>query len=230
MTFDSIDKRLLIWAVLGLSAAVAMTVQAAKFNWGDIDGAFTSALSLGASWRLEDPNNDLIAPGNLEGEGRASSSTTDVGNLNFEQGELYSLIFKGVHDLELNHRDFDVFIRVKYCYDEELENGLRPHGSAANDYVPRETLQDSDFNDLAQSSGWELLDLYGYVTDLSWGYRVRASLDYSDAFTGINLTPIIAWSHDVQGYSPPPNFNEDSKALRVGVTANYLNIYRADLS
>jgi hypothetical protein len=40
----------------------------------------------------------------------------------------------------------------------------------------------------------------GYVTDSSWGYRIRGSLTYNDAFAGINLTPKLAWSHDVSGY------------------------------
>ena len=70
----------------------------------------------------------------------------------------------------------------------------------------------------------------GYVDDFSWGYRVRGSLDYSDVFAGINLKPNMAWSHDVDGNSPPPNFIEDRMALSLGVSADYLNIYKADLS
>jgi hypothetical protein len=70
----------------------------------------------------------------------------------------------------------------------------------------------------------------GFTDDFSWGYRLRAGLDYSDVFAGINLTPTLAWSHDVSGNSPPPNFVEDRMALSLGVRADYLNIYRAELS
>jgi len=70
----------------------------------------------------------------------------------------------------------------------------------------------------------------GFTTDFSWGYRVRAAANYNDVFAGVNLTPNIAWSHDVSGYSPPPNFIEDRMALSVGVTADYLNVYQADIS
>ena len=70
----------------------------------------------------------------------------------------------------------------------------------------------------------------GFTDDFSWGYRVRAGLDYSDVFAGINLTPNMAWSHDVKGNSPPPNFIEDRMAFSLGVRADYMNIYRADLS
>jgi hypothetical protein len=70
----------------------------------------------------------------------------------------------------------------------------------------------------------------GFTDDFSWGYRVRGSLDYSDAFWGVNLKPNFAWAHDVDGNSPPPNFIEDRMALSLGVTADYLNTYKADLS
>ncbi|MEZ2745452.1 DUF1302 domain-containing protein [Halopseudomonas bauzanensis] len=68
----------------------------------------------------------------------------------------------------------------------------------------------------------------GFFTDFSWGYRLRASLDYSNVIAGINLSPNIAWSHDVEGYSP--NFVENAKSISVGVNADYANKYNASLS
>ncbi|MDX1368732.1 DUF1302 family protein, partial [Pseudomonas sp.] len=43
-----------------------------------------------------------------------------------------------------------------------------------------------------------------------------------------NLTPSVAWSHDVDGYGP--NFNEGSKAISLGLSADYQNTYNASLS
>jgi hypothetical protein len=68
----------------------------------------------------------------------------------------------------------------------------------------------------------------GFFTSNSWGYRLRASADYANVFAGINLTPSVAWSHDVDGYGP--NFNEGSKAISVGLNADYQNTYNASLS
>ncbi|MBU3057164.1 DUF1302 domain-containing protein [Pseudomonas indica] len=68
----------------------------------------------------------------------------------------------------------------------------------------------------------------GFYTSSSWGYRLRASLDYSNVIAGINLSPNLAWSHDVDGYGP--NFNEGSKAISVGLNADYQNTYTASLS
>ena len=56
-----------------------------------------------------------------------------------------------------------------------------------------------------------------------------APVEYDDAFMGVNLTPIFAFAHDVSG-NGEPIFIEDRMALSVGVQANYLNTYRADLS
>ncbi|PRB81276.1 DUF1302 domain-containing protein [Pseudomonas sp. MYb185] len=68
----------------------------------------------------------------------------------------------------------------------------------------------------------------GFFTDWSWGYRMRASLDYSNVFAGINLSPNVAFSHDVEGYSP--NFNENAKSVSLGLNADYANKYNASIS
>ncbi|PCM45224.1 DUF1302 domain-containing protein [Marinobacter sp. ANT_B65] len=65
----------------------------------------------------------------------------------------------------------------------------------------------------------------GFTTDFSWGYRSRLVWSYPNAFAGINLSPQLAWSHDVEGYSPQPGgaFNEGSKALGLSLEAVYQN-------
>jgi hypothetical protein len=68
----------------------------------------------------------------------------------------------------------------------------------------------------------------GFFTTSSWGYRLRASAEYSNVFAGVNLTPNIAWSHDVDGYGP--NFSEGNKSVSVGLNADYKNTYNASLS
>ncbi len=72
----------------------------------------------------------------------------------------------------------------------------------------------------------------GYVTSFSWGYRTRASLLYNDVFAGVNLTPQLAFSHDVKGHAPGPgaNFIEGRKSIGVSVKAEYLNAYTANLA
>ncbi|MCY1292675.1 hypothetical protein D9M69_430210 [compost metagenome] len=72
----------------------------------------------------------------------------------------------------------------------------------------------------------------GFTTSDSWGYRARAIWDYPDVFAGVNLKPNVAWSHDVDGFSPGPgaNFEEGRRAVSLGLDAEYQNTYTASLS
>ncbi|MCP5163004.1 MAG: DUF1302 domain-containing protein [Hahellaceae bacterium] len=73
--------------------------------------------------------------------------------------------------------------------------------------------------------------LEGFTTSMSWGYRMRTSLDYNDVFAGINLTPTLAFGHDVNGYAPEPagNFQKGRKTVGLSLTGVYLNQYTASI-
>ena len=146
------------------SCALSFPAAAVEFQWGEVEGSFNSNISLGANWRMEDMEPRLVTPGNAPGFGTASTGTADDGDLNYEDGDVYSLILKGVHDLELRKGDFGLFLRGKYWYDDELSDGDRPIGNSANLYTPNESLADGDFDDFAQASGIELLDAFVYGT------------------------------------------------------------------
>ncbi|MFK5927466.1 MAG: DUF1302 domain-containing protein, partial [Desulfuromusa sp.] len=66
----------------------------------------------------------------------------------------------------------------------------------------------------------------------SWGYRLVAKLDFNNAIGAVTLSPRIAWAHDVNGTTPGPggNFIDGRKAVTLGLGANYLNQWTADLS
>jgi len=70
----------------------------------------------------------------------------------------------------------------------------------------------------------------GFVTSSSWGYRIRAAANYPNVFAGVELTPSIAWSHDVSGTSPTPTFLDGRKAVSLALGANYLTRYRASVA
>src|SRR5690606_40139194 len=53
----------------------------------------------------------------------------------------------------------------------------------------------------------------GYVTEWSGGIRLRAGLDYSNVFAGVNMTPNISLSYD-KGYGPEPGA-QDRKSTRL---------------
>ncbi|MDJ0710968.1 MAG: DUF1302 domain-containing protein [Woeseiaceae bacterium] len=191
------------------SCALSLPASAVEFQWGEIEGSFNSQISIGASWRMEAQDPRLVTPGNLPGIGTASTSTADDGDANFNDGDIYSLILKGVHDLELRKGDFGVFLRGKYWYDEELANGKRPIGTSANLYVPNQKLNDSGYDDLAQASGIELLDAFVYGTwylgeneaplDIRLGRQVASWGESTFIQNGINsINPI-----DVSAFRRP---------------------------
>ncbi|HLV48292.1 MAG TPA: DUF1302 family protein, partial [Aliidiomarina sp.] len=70
----------------------------------------------------------------------------------------------------------------------------------------------------------------GFVTTNSYGYRTRLQFEYANAFMGWNLTPAIAFGHDVSGYSPNTNFIEGRRNLSLIVGGNYLSKYSFDVS
>ncbi len=154
----------LVATLLALTTLITTTIpaHAAQFSLDAAKVSFSSQLSLGGSWRLEDPNKNYLSPTNYEG-GKASTSVNDDGNLNFKKGEMFSLIFKGRHDLGVDFGSYGVFTRVRYWYDYELEEGDRHHGNGLNGYVEDEPLDDSEFHDFAKSSGAEIMDAYIYA-------------------------------------------------------------------
>jgi hypothetical protein len=156
--------RLICGGLAMFASIVAVPAVAGEFELGGFEGSFNSQISLGASWRMSEIEPLLVTPGSAPGFGMASTGTADDGDLNFNDGDIYSLILKGVHDLELRKGDFGVFLRAKYWYDQELENGSRPHGNSANAYAPNTELATSGFDNFAQGSGIELLDAFIFNT------------------------------------------------------------------
>lgn len=197
-----------IWLLL-VTSALSIPAAAVEFQWGDIEGSFNSQISLGTSWRMSEQDPRLVTPGNAPGFGMASTGTGDDGNLNFGDGDAYSLILKGVHDLELRTGNFGLLLRGKYWYDQELADGKRLHGNSANQYVPGQPLADSGFDDFAKASGFALLDAFVYGTfyisdsqmplDLRLGRQVASWGESTFIQNGINaINPI-----DVSAFRRP---------------------------
>ena len=114
---------------------------------------------------------------------------------------------------------------------KEVRYGRDPIFGTAGDMCT--AVNASTSNGLASSSMLgKACDKDGFTTTDSWGYRARAIWEYPDVFAGVNLKPNVAWSHDVDGYSPGPggNFEEGRKAISLGLDAEYQNTYTASLS
>lgn len=134
---------------VGLASTLAGPAFGVTFNIGEIEGSFDSSLSLGASWSTAGRNKNLIGVNN---GGKGLSQTSDDGHLNFDKGETFSKIFKGIHDLELKYGDTGVFVRGKYWYDFKLKD----------EDLDFKNISDNNRKEGAKSSGGQILDAFIY--------------------------------------------------------------------
>lgn len=66
-----------------------------------------------------------------------------------------------------------------------------------------------------------------FATKFSWGYQLVARLDYNNAFGGVNVSPLVLFSHDVSGNTPLPmgNFIEGRKTFTAGADFSFQNAW-----
>ncbi|MGI2096898.1 DUF1302 domain-containing protein [Shewanella glacialipiscicola] len=71
-----------------------------------------------------------------------------------------------------------------------------------------------------------------FPTDFAWGYRLVAKADFNNVFAGVNMSPRMIFSHDVDGITPDPMFlfTEGRKSVALGVNFDYQNRWGADIS
>ncbi|RUO29663.1 DUF1302 domain-containing protein [Aliidiomarina soli] len=145
-----------------IAMALALPAQAVEFDLGRYNVRVDSTLSIGATMRTEDPDMRVIHPGNMAG-GEGQSGVADDGNLNFEKGDLTSLVFRGIHDVAVDGGNHGFFVRFNYWYDDILKNENVYHGHAATNYYPDARLNTNAFDDYSAGSGLNLLDAFFYT-------------------------------------------------------------------
>ena len=70
-----------------------------------------------------------------------------------------------------------------------------------------------------------------FADKFSWGYQLLARLDYPSLFAGVNMSPSIAYSHDVQGNTPLPlgNYVNGRKSLNFSAEFTFQNSWSLEL-
>lgn len=145
------DRRVLS----GVSAAAILapmlmvgSAQAVSFNRGELSGSFDTTLTMGALFRVQGRDQDLIGVAN---GGRAHSINGDNGNLNYDKG-LVSLAGRATHELKLNYGNLGAFVRGTYFYDvvnakKSSTNGARTNRFALNSDTVERIGRDFDLLD-----------------------------------------------------------------------------------
>ena len=147
-------KKMHAWSLAALPLAIGMasfsgSANAVNFNLGEVQGQFDSQLSIGASMSTQGADKRFISVNN---GGEAAARTSDDGRQNYEAGDVFSKIFRGVHDLELRYGDSGAFVRGKYWYDFETKDGDQRFYN----------IDDSGRDPLQKASGVALLDAFVY--------------------------------------------------------------------
>ncbi|MBJ6138484.1 DUF1302 domain-containing protein [Marinobacter litoralis] len=148
--------------VSGFSSATS----AFTFDAGEWDGALNTTVSLGASWRLQNPDPSLYSSANaaVVGEEPGTGGKSDGGNLNYDKGDRFSTVAKFLTELSLEKDYMGALIRVKGWYDQALEDKDVRFGNQANDYRKNEPLSDRGYDNLLKYSGIQLMDAFIYNT------------------------------------------------------------------
>ncbi len=217
--------------ILALAIPLVMAAQAQSFEFytGGIEGSFDSEISMGSSWRVEAQDESLLTQGNF-----------DDSNANFSEGNAFSQVFKGSHDLQFSYQNFGGFVRGKYWYDSALADNNVNHGHSPTATIGTEgdpsdplsvnnagesRLDDSEFNSLSKFSGAEILDafIYGEFTvldmplDVRLGKQVVSWGESTFILGGINaINPV-----DVNGFTRP---GAEIKEVLLPVNMAYTNL------
>ena len=212
-------------ALFALSMAPA---QAASWDLGDVSITFDSTFSYGGSVRMEDRNWDTISKANNPGlnwagygydlanadpmkrfnpvytsadiwkEYGSYSSNGDSGNLNYDRGDMFSSLFKGLHELSITKDNIGLFTRFMYFYDFALmdKDGAYTNPLSGNRVDP---CADEEARDLA-CRDIRLLDAYIYgnfsfndgmnPVTVKLGQQVLSWGESTLIQHGINITPI----------------------------------------
>lgn len=70
-----------------------------------------------------------------------------------------------------------------------------------------------------------------FADDFSWGYQLVGRLEYNNVFAGVNIAPLVVFSHDVDGNTPLPlgNFLHGRKSVTLGAEFTFQNAWAVDL-
>ena len=106
-----------IAAGIAWASAPAWAAEVYRDDERDLRLAVDTTLSFGASLRIEDRNCKLIYTGHGGCNGDPAAINIDDGNLNYHPGDFYSAAAKATVEIELDWRNFGVFVRSTAFYD-----------------------------------------------------------------------------------------------------------------
>ena len=148
---------------LGLLTAAAPAMAGEKQINDDISLKWNLKASVGAISRMESARKENLFAGDTPG-GTSSSAVSDDGNLNYDGGEVVSAVAKAVGDINLQYRNYGLFVRAKGWYDYVQKEKDVPHGNFPNEFVGGEPLSDDGFDRNSKFQGATFQDVFVHGT------------------------------------------------------------------
>lgn len=251
-------KPLAVGVASALFALSMAPVNAASWSLGDVNITFDSTFSYGGSWRTENRNWNTISKANnpvldwtgygynlanqaapfnsvytsadvWENSG-SYSSNGDAGNLNFNNGDMFSSLLKGSHELSIAGENIGFFSRFMYFYDFALNDLNSDHRNplSGNQIDP---CKDKESRELS-CKDLRLLDAFVYANfsfndgmnpvSFKLGQQVLSWGESTLIQHGINITPIDVGVARAPGAELKEAYIPVGMAvLNVGVTENF---------
>ena len=148
---------------LGLLTAAAPAMAGEKQINDDISLKWNLKASVGAISRMESARKENLFAGDTPG-GTSGSAVSDDGNLNYDGGEVVSAVAKAVGDINLQYRNYGLFVRAKGWYDYVQKEKDVPHGNFPNEFVGGEPLSDDGFDRNSKFQGATFQDVFVHGT------------------------------------------------------------------
>lgn len=180
------------------------------FDKGELFASLDTTLSYGLSVRVSDRDEDIVG---LANGGKGFSVNVDDGNLNYDEGDIFSNIIRATGELELNYKDFGAFFRGTAFYDFENEDGDRERtrlSQDAKDLVGARAR-------LLDAYGWYRFDIGGNPGEIRVGEQVLSWGESTFIQNGINsINPV-----DVNALRVPGSELKDALLPVPMVLVNY---------
>lgn len=166
--------------VLFFCIVFASSISAVEFEYGEVFGTFDTTLSMGQSYRTQDPSNSIIGlsadPAGLRGvdasiTGTAFSENSDDGNQNHQDGAI-SATLKFTSEFEINYKNIGVFTRFN-GFKDFINDDIRGDRTAFDDEGIRLVGENIDLQDLYFFADFNIGNMPATVKIgeqvLSWG-------------------------------------------------------------
>jgi len=163
---------LVVGAILASVGGAAGRAEAESWEWGELRASIDSFLTVSTSIRTEGQDCRLVASINggcdnlPEGALRPQDAdqgrllNSDDGNLNWDKGDVFSVLTKGSHDIQVDWRWTGAFVRFNYFYDAILND---KDSTRRTDLRADARNRDSVVEGGTVGAGFLLLDAYAFA-------------------------------------------------------------------